>query len=146
MGIRITATFFTLAFTLCAFTPAFADPGKGHGNNKNSDAVRVHGRSDSDNVIVIDTNDRNTIHGFLRDKACPPGLAKKHNGCLPPGQAKQQYKIGEVLVMDRPRTIWQKLADAISPPPAGARYVRADNSVLLVSERDNRIIDIITGD
>jgi hypothetical protein len=23
-------------------------------------------------------------------KDCPPGLAKKDNGCLPPGQAKKQ--------------------------------------------------------
>ena len=24
-------------------------------------------------------------------RACPPGLAKKNNGCLPPGQAKKQH-------------------------------------------------------
>ena len=23
---------------------------------------------------------------------CPPGLAKKHNGCMPPGQAKKLYR------------------------------------------------------
>jgi hypothetical protein len=27
--------------------------------------------------------------------ACPPGLAKKNNGCLPPGQAKKLYNIGQ---------------------------------------------------
>ena len=26
---------------------------------------------------------------------CPPGLAKKNNGCLPPGQAKKRYNIGQ---------------------------------------------------
>ena len=26
---------------------------------------------------------------------CPPGLAKKHNGCLPPGQAKKLYNVGQ---------------------------------------------------
>jgi hypothetical protein len=26
---------------------------------------------------------------------CPPGLAKKNNGCLPPGQAKKLYKVGQ---------------------------------------------------
>ena len=26
---------------------------------------------------------------------CPPGLAKKGNGCLPPGQAKKLYNIGQ---------------------------------------------------
>ena len=51
--------------------PALAKPGNGHGNG--------HG------------------HGYDSDYAyggggCPPGLAKKHNGCLPPGQAKKLYR------------------------------------------------------
>jgi hypothetical protein len=32
-------------------------------------------------------NDRGLFRGFVDD--CPPGLAKKGNGCLPPGQAKK---------------------------------------------------------
>jgi len=27
--------------------------------------------------------------------SCPPGLAKKNNGCLPPGQAKKLYNRGQ---------------------------------------------------
>ena len=27
--------------------------------------------------------------------SCPPGLAKKNNGCLPPGQAKKLYNVGQ---------------------------------------------------
>lgn len=30
-------------------------------------------------------------------KGCPPGLAKKNNGCLPPGQAKKVYGRGDYL-------------------------------------------------
>ena len=30
---------------------------------------------------------------------CPPGLAKKNNGCLPPGQAKKIYGVGQRLPM-----------------------------------------------
>ncbi len=26
---------------------------------------------------------------------CPPGLAKKHNGCMPPGQARKMFRTGE---------------------------------------------------
>ena len=26
---------------------------------------------------------------------CPPGLAKKHNGCRPPGQVKQLFRTGQ---------------------------------------------------
>lgn len=28
-------------------------------------------------------------------RSCPPGLAKKNNGCRPPGIAKQRFKIGD---------------------------------------------------
>ena len=43
--------------------PALADPGHGHG----------HG-------------DRDYAYG---DRGCPPGLARKHNGCMAPGQARR---------------------------------------------------------
>ena len=29
------------------------------------------------------------------DGGCPPGLAKKNNGCLPPGQEKKLFRLGE---------------------------------------------------
>jgi len=29
------------------------------------------------------------------NRNCPPGLAKKNNGCLPPGIAKQTYNVGD---------------------------------------------------
>lgn len=31
---------------------------------------------------------------------CPPGLAKKNNGCLPPGQAKKLYGVGHRFSSD----------------------------------------------
>ncbi|WP_338547762.1 excinuclease ABC subunit A [Roseovarius phycicola] len=33
--------------------------------------------------------------GLASQKHCPPGLAKKNNGCLPPGQAKKLYGAGD---------------------------------------------------
>ena len=60
---------------LAAAGPALADPGhgKGHGNGNG------HGQ---------DYDYGYDYHGA----GCPPGLAKKHNGCLPPGQAKKLYR------------------------------------------------------
>jgi hypothetical protein len=53
--------------------PAVAKPGNGHGN------AHGHGYGyDND-------------YGYGRG-GCPPGLAKKHNGCMPPGQAKKLYR------------------------------------------------------
>lgn len=34
------------------------------------------------------------------DRSCPPGLAKKGNGCLPPGQAKKRFAYGQRIERD----------------------------------------------
>jgi hypothetical protein len=34
------------------------------------------------------------------DRSCPPGLARKGNGCLPPGQAKKHFERGQRLERD----------------------------------------------
>lgn len=44
-------------------------------------------RDDDDWRFVPRWNDRGLASGFIN--GCPPGLAKKGNGCLPPGQAKK---------------------------------------------------------
>lgn len=31
------------------------------------------------------------------DQGCPPGLAKKNNGCLPPGQEKKLFRVGQAI-------------------------------------------------
>ena len=57
--------------------PAYAKPGQGHGNAGHHEA---HGKGG--------------IYGYGAG-GCPPGLAKKNNGCMPPGQAKKLYNIGQ---------------------------------------------------
>jgi hypothetical protein len=69
----------------------------GHDNNvrvvnvdrdRNIRAMRVD--RDFDGVRFVPRwNDRGLAGGFI--DGCPPGLAKKGNGCLPPGQAKKLY-------------------------------------------------------
>ena len=50
-------------------------------------------RRDDGNRFVPGWNQNGLIGGF--DKGCPPGLAKKGNGCMPPGQARKL--VGTVL-------------------------------------------------
>lgn len=40
-------------------------------------------------------DDRREASNRYGANACPPGLAKKNNGCLPPGQAKKQFNVGQ---------------------------------------------------
>src|ERR1700741_2212434 len=47
-------------------------------------------------LVRFGSDDRAVISSYLGQHYrtnCPPGLAKKNNGCLPPGQAKK-YGIG----------------------------------------------------
>ncbi|MBC3872108.1 hypothetical protein [Undibacterium flavidum] len=79
----------------------------------------------------------------FREKGCPPGLAKKNNGCLPPGQAKK-WKRGQAL----PRGVIyeevpQRVITVIGAPPAGHKFVRVANDILLMAVGTGMIIDAI---
>lgn len=66
---------------------------RGNGNGNANRAIRGNGGPDRrDDGIIGTIGDvvgiRDGRRGSLID-GCPPGLAKKRNGCLPPGQAKK---------------------------------------------------------
>ena len=78
-------------------------------------------------------------------KRCPPGLAKKNNGCLPPGQARN-WVVGQPV----PRgaiiyTVPQPVIRQLPPAPYGYRYVLLGGDVVLVQQQNNLIVDIIQG-
>jgi Ni/Co efflux regulator RcnB len=76
-------------------------------------------------------------------KSCPPGLAKKNNGCLPPGQAKK-LSVGQPVpagVTFYP--VPQPVVMHLPPPPYGYRYARIGNDIVLVQEQNRLVIDII---
>lgn len=75
---------------------------------------------------------------------CPPGLAKKNNGCMPPGHAKR-WQIGrplerDIIYYDLP----PQLVVQIGLPPAGHRYVRVAADILLIAVGTGLVIDAIT--
>lgn len=73
-------------------SPALADPGgKGKGNKewKHSD------RGDHGGDRYRDGRDRDGDRYRNSYRNCPPGLAKKNNGCQPPGQAKKRWARGQ---------------------------------------------------
>lgn len=79
----------------------------------------------------------------IRAGHCPPGLAKKKNGCLPPGQAKK-WRIGQplpasVVVYDLPAEVLVRLP----PPPPRHRYVRVAGDILLIAIGTSLVIDAL---
>jgi hypothetical protein len=90
---------------------------------------------------------RIAIHKYYRDRfrseRCPPGLAKKGNGCMPPGQAKK-WMIGrplprEVIFYDLPPEVLVKLG----PVPSRYRFVRVASDILMIAVGTGMVVDAI---
>ena len=77
----------------------------------------------------------------FRTGRCPPGLAKKNNGCMPPGQARK-WAVGRPLPRE---VIYYDVAPALvvqfGRPPAGYRYVRVASDILLIALGTGMVID-----
>lgn len=166
-------TGFTLALVISAMlamNPAFADkPGKGghdkaqkqqkHGGkgkhkkaHSNKHAVRPSQKQAANfkPQRYFDDRQRTVVQNYyveqFRSGSCPPGLVKKQNGCLPPGQAKQ-WTVGrplprEVIYYELPPTVITQLGP---PPQPDYRYVRVGDDVLLITRATGLIIDAIQG-
>jgi hypothetical protein len=141
--LRLAAAVLVLAVaasSLSVALPAFADPphdkkGNGHKGGKGGrggdggDSVTINFNfNDNDRVIIRD------YYGDLgRSGGCPPGLAKKNNGCMPPGQAKKWMMHRplppDVVYYSLPQTVLVRL----SPPPSGYKYVRVAGDILMIA-------------
>lgn len=82
---------------------------------------------------------------YSNAKRCPPGLAKKNNGCMPPGQV-QDLVVGQpvpknVTVYQVAQPVIRKLPAA----PVGYRYERIGGDIVLVQQENNIVVDIIKG-
>ena len=153
--------------------PAWAGEGKGgngyserneHGKNGKSErrngGDRHEGRHDRndrhdhhDGKVSINIGayfggtQRQAIHDYygpdVRAGHCPPGLAKKHNGCLPPGQAKK-WSMGRPLPSDLTYyAVPPTLVARLGPPPAGHKYVRVASDILLIAIGTSMVVDAV---
>lgn len=134
--------------------------GKGHGNKHDREDRRDDYRGDDRRSERYD-NDRNglSINLFFNDSHrneardyygrethsghCPPGLAKKGNGCMPPGQAKK-WQRGHALPRDLTRyPVPYDLMRRLPPPPRGHEYVRVAGDILLIAVGTGIVVDAI---
>lgn len=89
-------------------------------------------------------DDRVIVRDYYSDvRHCPPGLAKKNNGCMPPGQAKK-WQVGhrlprDVTYYDLPR----ELVIRLPPLSAGYKYVRIGADILQIAVGTGLVIDAI---
>ena len=122
-----------MTFRLCSFilfaafiVPSYADKPDWAGGGKHGKKQEQRGSAsaphfgDQHRRIIAEYYGGQSHPG----KKCPPGLAKKNNGCMPPGQAKKwgmgRTLPGDLRYYDLPLDLLMRLP----PPPAGHRYVR----------------------
>lgn len=129
-----------VAFGVAASNSVLAQPENkpGHGRGGPPDHGTPSSQPSGQISITISEHDRNTVYGYYRAEHaaghCPPGLAKKGNGCLPPGQAKKLWTMGQPLpagVLYYP--LPPDLLGRLSPAPAGYQYVRVASDVLMMA-------------
>ena len=129
-------------------------PDKHEKHEKHRDDRRDDPRAPSSNLSVniqvggyFGEPQRRIAHEYYepRFKAgkCPPGLAKKHNGCMPPGQAKK-WRMGYPLPRD---VVYYPVPNSVSVqiglPPAGYKYVRVAADILMIAVGTGMVVDAI---
>jgi len=149
-----------VAGTAVADKPSWAGGGKG-GKEKQKEMYKGdNGKQDREQGIYSDksghdgkrhryfTGDQRVyVHDYYEARYhkghCPPGLAKKKNGCMPPGQAKK-WAVGrrlprDVIFYDLPPRVLEHLG----PPPSHHRFVRVAEDILLIATGTGMVIDAI---
>jgi hypothetical protein len=126
------------ALPAAAEKPEWAGHGKGKGHDKK--AAPKHAYFTDSHRGYVTTYYREEYRGGH----CPPGLAKKNNGCQPPGQAKK-WRVGRplpagVVIYELPPALVVKLG----PPPSGQKYVRVAADILLIAVGTNMVIDAMS--
>jgi Ni/Co efflux regulator RcnB len=117
-----------------------------HEDRNPKDAYGRDRHVDRRNLIFSDQH-RTYIHDYYarqyKKGHCPPGLAKKHNGCQPPGQTRK-WAIGQrlprdVIFYDLPQNVLAYLG----PPPTHHRFVRVAQDILLIAVGTGMVVDAI---
>ena len=144
----LTLTAFVGALTVAGMPQALAKKDK-HEKEKvqhtRHDDGRHHDRKDRGRHFS--DGDRMIVHEYYEEQfrrgKCPPGLAKKNNGCMPPGQAKK-WHVGKPLPKS---VIYYEIPPAIivqlPPPSPGYRYVRVASDILLIAVGTAMVVDAI---
>lgn len=150
----LTGSALALAFAgVVAVGPALAEKptwagekgGKGHGDEQGEGRGasrerdhRIEHFGDPQRFAV-----RDYYAGQYQSGRCPPGLAKKHNGCMPPGHARK-WELGyrlpqDVIYYEVPRPLVLQLGQ----PTAGYRYVRVAGDILMIAAGTALVVDAI---
>lgn len=150
MNNRIKKLAIILCIAVVAAGPAFAKKPDSTGNSgtqsssPENSASSIH-RDSEDSRSYFNDDRRILIRNYYsksqQSGSCPPGLAKKNNGCQPPGQIKKWRK-GEPLPRD---VIYYDLPGALlhelGRTPEGQKVIQVGTDLLLISIATGMVLD-----
>ena len=134
------ASVFCIAFACASLVFSLPAQAKNNGHGKGNPHKEKH------EISFIKDHDRDVLARYLKEnrKSCPPGLAKKRNGCLPPGQAKK-YGRGDIIPEGvKLQTLPERILEELLRPPVGTAYARVDDNVYLINESTRKVIEAVT--
>jgi hypothetical protein len=134
--------------------PVFAGPPEwaGGGRDKGEKHERKAGKSGGEHGrhgpprqgAWFGAGSRDKVHAYYA-RHCPPGLAKKHNGCQPPGHAKK-WHVGHRVPHD---VVWvvppREVIVLLPAAPVGHKYIEVAGDILLVAAGSMMVVDGING-
>jgi hypothetical protein len=106
-------------------------------------------RHGKDATVTFSLGQQEAVQGWYGEqyaRSCPPGLAKKGNGCLPPGQAKKRYAVGQPLpagIVIQPLPV--ELSRRVGAPPTGYLYAQVDGDLVKLVAGSLLVVDAIQG-
>lgn len=160
------AAAFLLAGLLAASAPVLAEKPDWAGGGKNGNKHESRGERDdrgkrdkherrddryddrrSGGHYRFDDDSRRLLIDYYGGQAraghCPPGLAKKGNGCMPPGQAKK-WRRGYALPADvRYYPLAPEILIRLPPPPPHHRYVQVAGDILMIAIGTSMVVDAV---
>jgi hypothetical protein len=149
-----------IAAALLAAAPAFAKDhgdqgdgrgeghGKGHGKGREKHEERAERREDVRQGAYFTERHRSEVRRYYVEhyggpKGCPPGLAKKNNGCMPPGQARK-WAVGQPIPAGvTVYAVPQPVLTYLPPAPVGYRYERVGGDLVMIHVSDRVVVDIM---
>jgi len=113
-------------------------------------SAKGHDDRDSDRYAshrYFDEQRRNRVHEYYarmkRSGRCPPGLAKRHNGCVAPGH-QRRWEVGHRLPRDVIfHNVDPQVLSYLGPPPPRHRFVRVASDILLIAVGTGMVVDAI---
>lgn len=133
--------------------PSWAGEGKHREGNARHEERRQEERAPDDGrgrggaaiAFSFGSDDRRVVREFygveVNKGKCPPGLAKKGNGCQAPGQAKK-WRIGQPLAKDvQFYDLPHELRVRLPAPPPNHRYVQVAGDILMIAVGSSMVVD-----